>query len=111
MLLGYADEHVKWGITDGLRRRGMDVVTAQDRGQTQTDDEILLATATAEKRLMLTNDKGFLRIHSLWTTASRSHAGIVYWRQDLPIGDAIRGILQYALTTTADQAANCVKFL
>lgn len=33
MLSGFADEHVKAAIVDGLRLRGMDVVTAHERGQ------------------------------------------------------------------------------
>jgi hypothetical protein len=56
MLPGYADIHVKGPIVDGLRRRGMDVVRAQDRGLCGQDEEALLADATAEARLLLTND-------------------------------------------------------
>src|SRR5687767_3461150 len=104
MLSGYADEHVKWAITDGLRRRGMDVVTVQERGQNETDDEILLELASTEGRLMLTNDKDFLKLHALWVAGSRDHSGIVYWHQDFPIGEAIRRVLQYALNTPPGQA-------
>jgi hypothetical protein len=111
MLSGYADEHVKSAIVAGLLQRGMDVVTAQDRGQRQTDDEILLATACAEGRLMLTNDTDFLRIHSDWPACGRDHSGIVYWPQDRPIGVVVRLVLQYAPQTTPEQAANQVKFI
>lgn len=76
---GYADEDVKAAIVAGLRQRGMDVVTAQERGQRRTDDEVLLATATAEECFLLTNDTDFLRIHAEWMAGGRSHAGIVYW--------------------------------
>jgi predicted nuclease of predicted toxin-antitoxin system len=81
MLSGYADEHLNYAIVTGLRRRGVDVVRVQDRGQCGMDDEILLATATAENRLMLSNDQDFLLIHHNWQAAGRSHAGIVYWHQ------------------------------
>jgi hypothetical protein len=111
MLSGYADEHVKAAIVTGLRRRGMDVVTAQDRNQRQVDDSVLLETAAAEGRLLLTNDTDFLRIHSEWMQSGRHHAGIVFWRQDLPIGRAVSGTLQYALNTLAEDAADAVKFL
>ena len=110
MLPGFADEHVKAAIVAGLRQRGMDLVTAQERGLRQTDDEALLATATAEGRLLLTNDTDFLRIHSEWMTAGRHHAGRVFWPQERPIGEAIRRIHQYALQTSPEQAANAVKF-
>jgi hypothetical protein len=110
MLTAYADEHVKAPIVEGLRRRGVDIVTAQERGQRQTDDEILLATATAENRVFLTNDTDFLRIHGAWMAAGRSHAGIVYWPQGRPIGEAIRRIHQHLLQSAPDDTANVVKF-
>jgi hypothetical protein len=89
----------------------MDLVWAEDRGQRATDDEILLATATAEGRALLTNDTDFIRIHSEWTAAGRRHAGIVFWAQELPIGEAIRRILRYASQTTVEGAASALKFL
>ena len=111
MLPTYSDENVISAVVVGLRRRGLDVEPAQDRGQRGTDDAILLATATADGRLMLTNDTDFLRIHAEWSGAGSSHAGIVYWHQSMPIGEAIRRIVAYASTTTADAAANAVEFL
>lgn len=111
MLSGYADEHVDFRIVEGLRRRGMDVVTAQERGQRQTDDEILLATATAEGRLMLTNDTDFLSYHNDWMLIGKNHAGIVYWPQVFLIGEAIRRIIDYATHTDAATAANYVKYI
>jgi hypothetical protein len=111
MLSGYADEHVKSAIVEGLRQRGMDVVTAQERNQCRTDDEALLKTATAEARLLLTNDTDFLRIHAEWNSAQWEHAGIVFWPQELPVGAAISQIVQYALATNPNDAANVVKYL
>ena len=110
MLSGYADENVKEAIVAGLRQRGMDLVTAEERNQRRTDDEVLLETAAVEGRILLTNDADFLRIHAEWMAAGRDHAGIVYWPQDRPIGEAIRRILQYALQTAPVDAANVVKF-
>ena len=75
MLSGFADEHVKAAIVEGLRLRDMDVVTAQERDQRQVDDEALLAVATGEGRLLLTNDTDFLRIHSRWLSDRRTTQG------------------------------------
>lgn len=111
MLTGYIDENIHAAIVAGLRRAAMDVVTARERGQTQTDDEILLATATSEGRLMLTNDQDFLRIHAAWMQAGQSHAGIVYWHQGMGIGESILRILAYASQTAEADAANMVKYL
>jgi hypothetical protein len=110
MLPAYADENVKSAVVHGLRQRGMDIVTAQERGQRQTDDETLLATATSEDRLLLTNDTDFLRIHAEWLATGRGHAGIVYWPQERPVGEAITRIHQYALLTSPDDAISVVKF-
>jgi predicted nuclease of predicted toxin-antitoxin system len=111
MLSGYADVHVRRQIVNGLRRHGMDVVTAQERGQCRLDDETLLAVANSEGRLMLTNDKDFLRIDAEWRKAGQSHAGIVFWRARLRIGDVIRRTIQYASVTSPQDAANTLKFL
>lgn len=90
----------------------MDVVRVQERGQSGMDDEILLTAATAESRLMLTNDDDFLILHHNWQKASRSHAGIIYWHQrKLPVGEAIRRIIDYATLTPPSNAANVVHYL
>ncbi len=111
MLAGFADECVSLPIVLGLRQRGMDVVTAQDRGQTKSDDEILLTMATAEGRLMLTNDHDFFAIHHAWMLSGRNHAGIAYWDQDMPVGVAIRRILHYVSQAPPAHAANFLKVL
>jgi len=59
VLPGYTDVHVVFVIVQALRRRGMDVVTAQDRGRQEADDAELLAEALADQRVMLTNDTDF----------------------------------------------------
>ena len=111
MLTCYADENVQAAVVAGLRRNGMDVVTAHDRGQRNTDDEILLGTATSEGRLLLTNDTDFLRIHSEWLALGRPHAGIVYWPQKKLVGEVIRKLIAYAHATASDDAASTVRFL
>jgi hypothetical protein len=111
MLSGYADENVKFGIVEGLRRQGMDVVTAYESGQQSADDEDLLTVAASQRRLMLTNDTDFLRLHAEWIQNGRDHSGIVFWAQKMSIGVAIRRILKYALQTAPEDAANRVHFL
>ena len=43
----YMDVHVPLAITEGLRRRGIDVLTSQEDETTEEDDEFLLERATA----------------------------------------------------------------
>ena len=104
MLSGLADEHVKSGIVEGLRRRGVDVVTVQELELNETDDKVLLTEATRQGRLMLSCDADFLAIHHEWLRTGRPHAGIVYWiRKEHPVAAVIRGLTE--LATTSDPAA------
>ena len=111
MLSGLADEHVKSGIVEGLRRRGVDVVTVQELELNETDDKVLLTEATRQGRLMLSCDADFLAIHHEWLRTGRPHAGIVYWPQSRSIGEAIQRLFQYVASTDSHQATNNVKFL
>lgn len=42
MIKYYMDVHVPAAITEGLRRRGIDVLTSQEDNTRQVDDEALL---------------------------------------------------------------------
>ena len=58
------DEHVPRAVTEGLRRRGVDVLTAREAGLLGADDEQHLATASSEWRVIVTQDADFLRLHA-----------------------------------------------
>jgi predicted nuclease of predicted toxin-antitoxin system len=55
----YMDEHVHRAITVGLRLRGMDVLTAQDDGQRNTPDNVLLDRAAELGRVLFSQDEDF----------------------------------------------------
>jgi hypothetical protein len=48
------DVHVKTAIAAGVRRRGIDVITAQENGATRLEDVSLLDRATALGRVLST---------------------------------------------------------
>jgi hypothetical protein len=48
------DHHVHSGITKGLRRRGIDVLTAGEDGRASVPDEVLLERATELGRVVFT---------------------------------------------------------
>ena len=83
------DEHVARAATEGLRRRGVDVLTAQDAGMLGADDEQHLAFAPRECRTIFTQDADFLRLHA----ASHPHSGIVYAPQQTAIGTVVRALM------------------
>ena len=75
------DVHVPSAVTEGLRRRGVDVLTSQDDGTREADDEVLLTRATALNRLLFTQDDDFLKLASKWQSSGQPFKGIVISRQ------------------------------
>lgn len=57
----YMDHHVPRAITNGLRQRGIDVLTAEEDGSKQLEDAKLLDRATALNRILFTRDDDLLR--------------------------------------------------
>ena len=58
----FIDECV-WQVTrDFVRQLGHDIATAEDRGLSSADDEVVLAQAISEDRLFLTRDMDFSNI-------------------------------------------------
>jgi predicted nuclease of predicted toxin-antitoxin system len=61
MSLGFSmDVHVPRPITRGLRRRGVDVLTALDDGATRLEDPDLLDRATALGRMVFSQDEDLI---------------------------------------------------
>ena len=60
MLRLYMDVHVKAAITAGVRRRGIEVLTAQEDGSTRFEDTELLDHATALAHVLFSQDDDFL---------------------------------------------------
>ena len=50
----YMDVQVPWAVTAGLRRRRVDVVTSQEDGTRESNDEALLERATDLGRVVHT---------------------------------------------------------
>ena len=62
----YLDVHVPQAITDQLRRRGVDVLTAIEDGRSSDSDEHLLERATELSRVMFTQDIHFKAMAENW---------------------------------------------
>jgi hypothetical protein len=108
----YFDHHVPAAICEGLRRRGIDIITAAEDGHADLPDETILARATALGRLVFTQDGDFLVIASEWATVGRQYAGIVYGHQLLiTIGQAIRDLELISQIMDPHEMANRVEFL
>ncbi len=85
----HLDENCSKAIALGLRRLGIDVTTTPEARLLGTLDEEQAAYASSEGRVIFTQDRDFLRIHS----AGRPHAGIAYCEKDTrSIGEIISSL-------------------
>ena len=62
----YMDVHVPAAITAGVRRRRIDVLTSQEDGTRQANDQELLARASTLKRVLVSQDHDLLVIANDW---------------------------------------------
>ena len=103
----YLDEHVGNAVANGLRQRGVDVVTVVDVGTTSQTDEAHIAFALNEGRAIFTQDGDFLRL----AASGISHAGIIYAPQGTPIGMIVRGLLLIHNVLSARELAGRIEYI
>src|SRR5205823_1511231 len=86
----YMDVHIHRAITEGLRLRGVDVLTAQEDGRGKDLDPNLLNRATTLHRLLFTNDDDFLTEAAQRQQTGEPFSGVVYVHQlKLGVGPCI----------------------
>ena len=77
----YADVHVPRPVVLQLPSRGVDVLAATEQGANRLPDNQLLALATAEKRVVVTQDIRFPVLAENWQRAGKFFAGLVFAHQ------------------------------
>lgn len=83
----HLDEHIAHAVAHGLRLREIDVTTTADADLIGASDEDHLAFASADSRVIVTNDPDYLRLHN----AGTDHAGIVFCvRDNTDVGEIVR---------------------
>jgi len=99
--------HFPRAIVNGVRRRGVDILTSQDANMETASDPEQLEFARQQGRVLVTHDADFLRLHA----AGSVHAGIVFIRQRRGgVGELIAGLVETA-RLAADQVAGTVTYL
>jgi len=73
----YMDAHVPWPITKGLLDRGVDVLTVQQDGHEQANDQVLLERATVSGRVLVSMDKDFRRLIAAAQATGQSNSGVI----------------------------------
>ena len=103
----YTDEHVATAAARGLRRRGVDVLTAAEAEMLGATDQEHLQFAAGQQRVIFTQDDDFLRLNA----RGQDHAGIVYAEQHTPISTIVSGLMLVYQILTPDEMRSHVEFL
>ena len=103
----YTDEHVPTAVVKALHLRGIDVLTTKEAGMLSASDKDHLELALNLNRVIITQDKDFLVLHS----QGIEHCGITYAHQQTSIGDMVRGFMLVHQILTIDDMKNHLEFL
>jgi len=74
----YMDVHIPLAITEQLRLRGVDVVTAVEEQAERIPDRELLMRATQKRRMVFTHDIRFRAMAEQWIRDGVTFAGLAY---------------------------------
>src|SRR6266542_5976613 len=92
------DQHVPGAITDGLRLRGVDVLTAEEDGTTRFEDSALLDRATALGRVLFSQDEDLLIEAAKRQEDRIPFSGVLYAHQQrITIGQCVSDLELLAL--------------
>jgi predicted nuclease of predicted toxin-antitoxin system len=106
------DHHVRKQITDGLRRRGVDVLTAEEDGTKRLPDPELLDRATEVGRMLFTQDQDLLKEAARRQQDGEPFVGIVFARQnEVTIAQCISDLELLCLAGEPAEFANKVEYL
>lgn len=106
------DHHIDAAITSGLRRRGVDVLTAAEDGSQRLDDPLLLDRATALGPVLVSQDSDLAAEAARRQRAGESFGGLVFGSH--LSGSVRRSIDDLELLTThldPSEMTNRVEFL
>jgi hypothetical protein len=108
----YTDQHVPRAITQGLRLRGVDSITAFEDGSGELSDSDLLDRASRLERVLFTQDDDLLAEAAKRQTNDQEFAGVIYAHQlRVSIGACIHDLEIIAKAGDPSDMKNRVEFL
>lgn len=108
----YTNESASVAIAEGLKRRGVEALSARDAGNLGLTDEQQLAYAQALNMVLFTHDEDFLKIAHERQATGQSHSGIIYvHQQKLNLGEIIRRLKLITELLTENDFLNHIEFL
>lgn len=106
------DHNVPKAITNGLRLRGIDVITAYEDSANELSDSELLNRANQLKRILFTQDDDLLTEAAYRIQKSIPFFGVIYAHQmRVSIGTCVQALEMIAKVGEPEDLANRVQFL
>jgi len=103
----YLDEHIPPAVANGLRKRGVEVVTVNEADMLGADDKEHLTFTRTEPCVLVTHDDDFLRL----VAEGVPHSGIVYVPRERSFGEMGRGLRRLVDVFAEDEESGRVQFL
>jgi hypothetical protein len=103
----YLDEHIHGAVAEGLRRRGVNVLTVSEAGRNGLSDREQLAFALVERHVMVTMDSDFLAL----ADQGMPHAGVAYANPRRSVGDLISALMLIFDVLTQEEMQNQVEYI
>jgi len=108
----YMDVHIPRAITNGLRLRGIDVLTAQEDDTTTLYDSSLLDRATELQRPLYSQDDDLLSEAHYRINEGIPFAGVIYFHQlHSPIGRCVDDLEIISKASDLEDLLNQVIFI
>jgi hypothetical protein len=108
----YMDVHIPGEVTAELRRRGVDVRTAQEDGRRTASDPSLLDRATELGRALVTFDHHLLGEAKRRQLSGSAFAGVVHCKPRwMTTGELVEQLLIVCVAGDADYMRNHVQWL
>ncbi len=108
----YMDVHVPQAITEQLRRRGVDVLTAGEDNANEQSDEQLPERARVLARVLFTRDIRFKAMAEDWQRQQRPFAGLIFGHQlGATIGQFVKDLELIAQSSELQEWTNLVERL
>ncbi|WP_416665919.1 DUF5615 family PIN-like protein [Egbenema bharatensis] len=108
----YMDVHIPQAITDQLRRRGVDVLSAFDDEAQELPDDQLLLRVTQLNRVLFTQDIRFRVLAETWQVEGKQFSGLIFGHQlGGTIGQFVRDLELIAKASEPDEWMNTVEYV
>lgn len=112
MIQLYMDENVQDAITEGLRQRGIDVISVREDNYGGQDDSEVFRRANALGRVLFSRDSDMIVEAIQRQKRGETFIGVIYARQNvLSIGQCIAELEYIVLVGEAQDFAGQIRYL